>query len=276
MRLEHMACHVCEATGGAHRYFSNPDDLRSHMREAHHACTHPDCEAAYVAFASAERLQAHRVNEHSRRLTPIDRATARALPIELPRYMPRRGGGSGSGGDAHGRAVPGAARQHAAPAAHRRGGGAREAVGLMLIDDAEGTAQGGTEPPPAFPTLAQAAGSTHGPVAGGDDAPSLPSVARVPAPPRLVRQRVACPCGRFVATVVVEEGRQPPGVACRPQCAEAQRREQLEAAFERGADAPSVFARTRDIEWPVDLVLVRTSPFCTSPLRLLCCLGSAL
>jgi hypothetical protein len=285
MRMEHMLCHVCESSGTPHRHFATPADLLAHVSEDHYPCQEPICREGLVAFATTEQLEAHRISEHTNRMTRLDRSRARQLQIE-PAFMQAyaqhqirqevhqsRGGARRRGG---GVASP--------PLPHipMRRGGADEGVlnhsGLTLVDDAEGTVVGGQVQGGAgdWPGLGVSSSRGQGDWVGRGRAPqergreAFPTLeaavgykgveeggGRTKLAP-LVRKQAVCGCGVLKQAVVVEEGKEPPVLKCGAKCAAEARRRQLADAFGAEEGAEAAFVTKREVEWSSELVIVRS------------------
>lgn len=280
MRLSHSICTVCRDAARNYRYFRTPVELRDHVFAEHHACTNEACQQACVAFATAEELRAHTAFEHSKRMPRMDRARAYRLELEQPPLQHR------------GRmALPqAAARPPPQPEPDRRrsprgyavddsamagaagadAAGVVQHQGLVMFDDAEGTVLGRAEYQPAAPQWPGAPGSRQQTPATsfpslseavGTTAPAVPRVAPTPVaprPPPLVRKQLTCPCGRSKKHVVVREGADPGTMECTAACAAARRKAQLAEAFGRDVGDADTLTPTRAVEWPLDLVVVRT------------------
>lgn len=80
----HESCFLCERLGVRHQYFKDYAHLWRHFTAKHHVCEDASCRALkFIAFASPQELQAHRLQQHRDSMSRDELLDARRLNIDV-------------------------------------------------------------------------------------------------------------------------------------------------------------------------------------------------
>jgi hypothetical protein len=186
----------------------------------------------------------------------MDRTRTYRLEIE-PAYMRHSTAGAllstgGHGTRTRSRQSEGRERPRPTVDAPQNRDGLLPIPGMVIYDHTDGTVE--RSHPDMTLTQAQQAAETDFPSL--DDAAAAVPKWQTSRRQPLVRKRLECACGHISRWEVMGEDSEVYVLQCNAQCAANRRQQQLADAFSKCADAPPSFVRWKDVEWPVQLVLV--------------------